>query len=83
MTLEPVRFTYALTSSGKCLSGYFGEIIIHIDSEETAFITPPRHIGMTEQIQNLLIETLRPLGIKYMRWWVDGRLIGRTFYEEV
>ncbi len=76
MVLEPSALIFALHDGGEVTFGsYRGEIRCDIDSEDTAFIT------MTEDVQRLLIEKLRPLGVRYMRWWVDGRLVGRTFED--
>lgn len=81
--LEPQALIFALhepDESGELgFATYRGEIRVDIDSEDTAFITPCNRITMTDHVQDLLIEKLSPLGVKYMRWWVDGRLIGRAF----
>jgi hypothetical protein len=82
MVLEPSALIFALHDGGEVTFGsYRGEIRCDIDSEDTAFVTPCNRITMTEDVQRLLIEKLAPLGVKYMRWWVDGRLVGRTFED--
>jgi hypothetical protein len=83
--LEPTALIFALhepDESGELgFRTYRGEIRADIDSDETAFILPCNRIQMTEDVQQLLIEKLAPLGVRYMRWWVDGRLVGRTFED--
>lgn len=82
MILEPSALIFALHDGAECTFGsYRGEIRADLDSDETAFILPCNRIQMTEDIQQLLREKLEPLGVKYMRWWVDGRLVGRSFEE--
>jgi hypothetical protein len=82
MVLEPSALIFALHDGPECTFGsYRGEIRADIDSDETAFILPCNRIQMTEDVQALLIEKLAPLGVRYMRWWVDGRLVGRTFED--
>ena len=87
MELDPTALIFALHSGPKdsehVFATYKGEIRVDIDSDETAFITPCHRVEMTEEVQALLIDRLEPLGIKYMRWWRDGHLIGRTFNMEV
>lgn len=81
--LEPQALIFALhdpDESGELgWRTYRGEIRVDIDGEDTAFVTPCNRIEMTEHVQGLLIEKLEPLGVRYMRWWVDGHLIGRTW----
>ncbi len=81
--LEPQALIFALhdpDESGELgWRTYRGEIRADIDSEETAFITPCNRIQMNDHICNLLREKLEPLGVKWIRWWVDGRLVGRSF----
>jgi hypothetical protein len=82
MVLEPSALIFALHDGDELTYGsYLGEIRVDIDSEDTAFILPCNRIQMTEDVQALLIEKLAPLGVRYMRWWVDGRLVGRTFED--
>ena len=82
MILEPHALIFALHDGGEATFGtYRGEIRCDLDSEETAFILPCNRIEMNETVQQLLIEKLAPLGVRYMRWWVDGRLVGRTFED--
>lgn len=84
MRLEPTALIFALMdeTGHSSLSGYRGEIRVDIDSDETAFVLPCNKVEMTETVQQLLITKLRPLGIKWMRWWNNGHLIGRTFEPE-
>jgi hypothetical protein len=80
--IEPSAFIFSVHDGAEATFGtYRGEIRVDIDSEETAFITPCNRIQMDEHIQELLVAKLEPIGVRYMRWWVNGRLIGRTFGE--
>lgn len=83
--LEPLSLTFALHDPGEDgeygFRTYRGEIRAELDSRETAFITPCHRVEMTERVQQLLIEKLSPYGVRYMRWWRDGHLVGRTFGE--
>lgn len=83
--LEPTALIFSLHEPAEDghygMHTYRGEIRADIDSEDTAFITPCHRVQMSEWVQGLLIEKLEPLGVRYMRWWVDGRLVGRTFGE--
>jgi hypothetical protein len=82
LKLEPTALIFALHEGPDCNFGtYRGEVRCDIDSEDTAFILPCNRIEMTEDVQQLLIEKLAPLGVRYMRWWVNGRLVGRTFED--
>lgn len=81
-TLHESALIYSLHDGDELTYGsYLGEIRVDLDSEDTAFITPCNRIEMTEEIENLLGERLTPLGIKWIRWWVNGRLVGRSFEE--
>jgi len=84
MHLEPTALIFALMHKDEksVLGNYHGEIRVDIDSEDTAFVTPCNKIEMNESVQQLLITKLKPLGIKWMRWWRDGHIIGRTFEPE-
>jgi hypothetical protein len=60
---------------------YLGEIRVDFDSDETAFVTPCNRIEMSDEVEAVLIEKLSPLGVKWMRWWVNGHIVGRSFEE--
>jgi hypothetical protein len=60
---------------------YLGEIRVDFDSDETAFVTPCNRIEMSDEVEAVLIEKLAPLGVKWMRWWVNGHIVGRSFEE--
>lgn len=83
--LEPTALIFALhepDESGELgWRTYRGEIRVDIDSEDTAFVTPCNRVEMSEHVQKLLIAKLEPLGVVYMRWWVNGRIVGRTWGE--
>lgn len=83
--LEPTIICYSLHEPREDGSTGFatwrGELKVELDGHETAFIWPCHRVTMNEWVQQLLIEKLEPLGVRYMRWWNDGRLIGRTFGE--
>ena len=80
MQLEPTALIFALHSGSEfSWKTYRGEVRVDIDSAETAFVTPCNRIEMTEEVQQLIREKIEPLGVVYMRWWVDGRLVGRSF----
>lgn len=79
MTLVPSSIIYDIVVPGMACHLFAGRIVVALDSETTAFVTPDRHIEMSELIQQQLVAALQPLGVQYMRWWRDGHLIGRTF----
>jgi hypothetical protein len=54
---------------------------VDFDSDETAFVTPCNRIEMSDEVEAVLIEKLAPLGVKWMRWWVNGHIVGRSFEE--
>ena len=65
-------------------SGYpvcVGEIEITIDSDETAWVEPCSRLTMTDEVVHAVAEVLRPMGIKWMRGWKDGRYVGRVIKE--
>ena len=79
-SLEPHALIFALHEGDDCtFSSYKGEIRCDLDSDETAFILPCNRIEMTNEVCDLIREKLEPLGIRYMRWWNNGRLEGRSF----
>lgn len=82
MTLMPSSIIYDICVPGKVAVISLGRIVVDLDSKDTAFITPDRHVQMSESIQQQLVAALQPLGVQYMRWWHDGHLIGRTFADE-
>lgn len=55
-----------------------GEVEIHFDSDDTAWVTPCSRLSMTEEVINLIANELRPRGIKWMRGWGDGGRQGRV-----
>jgi len=82
LSLEPHALIFALHEGDDCtFSTYRGEIRCDLDSDETAFVLPCNRIEMTDAVCELLREKLEPLGVKYMRWWNDGHLVGRTFED--
>jgi hypothetical protein len=55
-----------------------GEVLVTLDSDETAWIEPCSRLVMTEEIVDRLADRLRPYGVRWMRGWHDGRWRGRV-----
>jgi hypothetical protein len=77
--LYPISLRYAaaqrLASGAKHVHG---EIEVCFDSDETAWVTPTRHVSMTSNLIEKLADQLRPLGIRWIRGWGDGGRQGRV-----
>jgi hypothetical protein len=78
--LLPIRTTYAVfTESHHHTWGFCdGEVEVHFDSEDTAWVTPCNRLAMTEDVIQMLADELRPRGVKWMRGWGDGGRQGRV-----
>jgi hypothetical protein len=59
-----------------------GEIEVTLDSEETAWVEPCSRLTMTEEVVQAVADILRPMGVKWMRGWKDGRYVGRVIKED-
>jgi hypothetical protein len=55
-----------------------GEVLVTLDSDETAWVEPCSRLVMTEEIVDRLADRLRPYGVRWMRGWHDGRWRGRV-----
>lgn len=59
---------------GHCI----GEISVHFDDVDVAWVRTCDRLRMTEEVIQHLAGKLRPLGVKWMRGWGDGGREGRV-----
>jgi hypothetical protein len=79
LEIFPIGMRYAVAQRLPSGRKYvMGEVEICLDSDETAWVTPTRHISMTEPLLDALADHLRHLGVKWMRGWGDGGRQGRV-----